>query len=204
MLGLIGTKVGMTQVFDAQGTQTPVTVIQVDANTVVGQRTPDRDGYSAVVIGYGTMKNSRVRKPYGGQFPDSIAPTKILKEVKDFERECKVGDSLGVEAFEGIAFVDVQGISKGKGFQGAMKRHGFGGGPKTHGSLVHREIGSGGVASGKSFKGARMPGRMGGNTTRTQNLRVVKVDPEKGVLLVKGTVPGRRGGHLFVTKARKK
>jgi len=204
MLGLIGTKVGMTQVFDEQGTQTPVTVIQIDANTVVGQRTPERDGYSAVVLGYGTMKKNRVRKPYGGQFPEGIVPSQLLKEVKDFERECKVGDSFGAETFEGAVFVDVQGISKGKGFQGAMKRHGFGGGPKSHGSLVHREVGSHGVASGKSFKGARMPGRMGGETTKTQNLRVVKVDTEKGVILVKGAVPGRRGGQLFVTKARKK
>jgi len=204
MLGLIGTKIGMTQVFDEQGTQTPVTAIQIDPNTVVGQRTPDKDGYSAVVLGYGTMKKNRVRKPYGGQFPKGVAPSQVLREVRDFDRECKVGDNLGVDSFEGIAFVDVQGISKGKGFQGAMKRHGFGGGPKTHGSLVHREIGSGGVASGKSFKGARMPGRMGGETKRTQNLRVVRVDAEKGLLLVRGAVPGRRGGHLFVTKARKK
>jgi large subunit ribosomal protein L3 len=204
MLGLIGTKIGMTQVFDEQGTQTPVTVIQIDPNTVVSQRTPDKDGYSAVVLGYGTKKKNRVSKPYGGQFPEGIAPTQVLKEVRDFDRECRVGDNLGVDSFEGITFVDVQGISKGKGFQGAIKRHGFGGGPKSHGSLVHREIGSGGVASGKSFKGARMPGRMGGETTRTQNLRVVRVDAEKGLLLVRGAVPGRRGGHLFVTKARKK
>ena len=204
MLGLIGTKIGMTQVFDEQGTQTPVTVIQIDPNTVVGLRTPDKDGYSAVVLGYGTKKKNRVKQPYAGQFPQGIAPTQVLKEVRDFDRECAVGDSLGADSFEGIAFVDVQGMSKGKGFQGAMKRHGFAGGPKTHGSLVHREIGSGGVASGKSFKGARMPGRMGGETTRTQNLRVVRVDAEKGLLLVRGAVPGRRGGQLFVTKARKK
>lgn len=204
MLGLIGTKVGMTQVFDEQGTQTPVTVIQIDANTVVGQRTPDRDGYSAVVLGYGTMKKNRVRKPYGGQFPQGLAPSKVLREVRDFDRECKIGDSFGVETFDGTFFVDVQGISKGKGFQGAMKRHGFGGGPKSHGSLVHREVGSAGVASGKSFKGARMPGHMGAATSKVQNLRVVRVDAEKGVLLVKGAVPGPRGGQLFVTKARKK
>jgi large subunit ribosomal protein L3 len=204
MLGLIGTKVGMTQVFDEQGTQTPVTVIQIDANTVVGRRTAERDGYSAVILGYGAMKKNRVRKPYSGQFPEGLEPAKVLKEVKDFERDCKVGDSFGVETFEGTVFVDVQGVSKGKGFQGAMKRHGFGGGPKSHGSLVHREIGSGGVASGKSFKGARMPGRMGGASSKVQNLLVVRIDAEKGVMLVKGAVPGRRGGQLFVAKARKK
>lgn len=204
MLGLIGTKVGMTQVFDEQGTQTPVTVIRIDANAVVGHRTPERDGYSAVVLGAGSIKKSRVRKPYAGQFPEGLQPTKVLKEVRDFGRECKVGDSFGVEAFEGTRFVDVQGISKGKGFQGAMKRHGFGGGPKSHGSLVHREVGSAGVASGKSFKGARMPGRMGGETAKVQNLRIVKVDVEKKVLLVKGAVPGPRGGRLFVTQAGKR
>jgi large subunit ribosomal protein L3 len=194
----------MTQVFDEKGTQTPVTVIQIDPNTVVGQRTPERDGYSAVVLGYGTKKKNRVSKPYGGQFPEGIEPSQVVKEVRDFDQECKVGDSLGVETFEGTFFVDVQGISKGKGFQGAMKRHGFAGGPKTHGSLVHRETGSAGVASGKSFRGARMAGHMGSQATKVQNLQVVRVDAEKGVLLVRGAVPGPRGGRLFVTKARKK
>jgi large subunit ribosomal protein L3 len=204
MLGLIGTKVGMTQVFEEQGTQTPVTVIRVDPNTVVGERTPERDGYAAVVLGYGRKKKGRVRKPYAGQFPEGIEPVQLLREVRDFERSCRVGDSLGVEAFEGVAFVDVQALSKGKGFQGAMKRHGFAGGPKSHGSLVHREIGSGGVASGKAFKGARMAGRMGAVRRTIQNLRLVRVDKEKGVLLVRGAVPGPRGANVFVARARKK
>jgi large subunit ribosomal protein L3 len=204
MLGLIGTKLGMTQVFEEEGAQTPVTVIRVDPNTVVGQRTPERDGYAAVVLGYGSKKKGRVRKPYAGQFPEGIEPAQLLREVRDFERSCKVGDSLGVETFEGVAFVDVQALSKGKGFQGAMKRHGFAGGPKSHGSLVHREIGSGGVASGKSFKGSRMAGRMGGVTRTVQSLRLIRVDKEKGVLLVRGAVPGPRGASVFVARARKK
>jgi large subunit ribosomal protein L3 len=204
MLGLIGKKIGMTQVFDEQGTQTPVTVIEVEPNVVVGERTPEKHGYSAVVLGYGLRKKSRVRKPYAGQFPEGLDPTQILTEVKDFEGQVKVGEKIGLESLEGVRFVDVRGVSKGKGYQGVMKRHGFGGGPRTHGSLVHRELGSTGLASGKMFKGSRMPGRMGADRKTVQNLRVVKVDPQAGVLLVKGAVPGPRGATLLVAKAKKR
>ena len=204
MLGLIGKKIGMTQVFDEQGTQTPVTVIEVEPNTVIGERTPEKHGYSAVVLGYGLRKKSRVRKPYAGQFPEGLDPTQILTEVRDFEGQVKVGEKIGLESLEGVRFVDVRGVSKGKGYQGVMKRHGFGGGPRTHGSLVHRELGSTGLASGKMFKGSRMPGRMGADRKTVQNLTVVKVDPQAGVLLVKGAVPGPRGATLLVAKAKKK
>ncbi|MEE9307219.1 MAG: 50S ribosomal protein L3 [Spirochaetia bacterium] len=204
MLGLIGKKIGMTQVFDEQGTQTPVTVIEVEPNVVIGERTPEKHGYSAVVLGYGVRRKSRIRKPYAGQFPESIDPSQILTEVKDFDGKYKLGEKIGLETFEGVHFVDVRGISKGKGFQGVMKRHGFAGGPRTHGSLVHRELGSTGLASGKVFKGTKMPGRMGAERKTVQNLQVVKVDPQAAVLLVKGAVPGRRGTTLFVAKAKKK
>jgi large subunit ribosomal protein L3 len=204
MLGLIGKKVGMTQVFDEQGTQTPVTVIEIEPNVVIEERTLEKHGYSAVVLGYGTRRNSRVRKPYAGQFPDGVDPTQILTEVKDFDGEVKIGEKVGLEKLEGVRFVDVRAVSKGKGYQGVMKRHGFSGGPRTHGSLVHRELGSTGLASGKMFKGTKMPGRMGSDRKTVQNLRVVKVDPEAGVLLVKGAVPGPRGATLFVAKAKKK
>lgn len=204
MLALIGKKIGMSQVFDEQGAQTGVTVIEVEPNTVVGQRTPEKDGYSAVILGYGTRGKSHLRKPYAGQFAEGIEPTQILKEVKNFDQGYEVGAKIGLEAFEGVGFVDVQGVTKGKGFQGVMKRHGFAGGPKSHGSLVHREIGSAGVASGKSFKGSRLPGRMGSERRTGQNLRVIKVDAQAGLLLVKGAVPGPRGGTLFVAKAKKK
>jgi large subunit ribosomal protein L3 len=204
MLGLIGKKIGMTQVFDEQGNQTPVTVIEVEPNVVIGERTQEKHGYSAVVLGYGARRKSRVSKPYAGQFPEGVDPSQVLTEVKDFEAEYSVGQKIGLESFEGVRYVDVRGVSKGKGYQGVMKRHGFGGGPRTHGSLVHRELGSTGLASGKMFKGSKMPGRMGSDRKTVQNLRVVKVDAEAGVLLVKGAVPGRRGTTLFVAKAKKK
>lgn len=204
MLGLIGRKVGMSQFFDEQGRQTPVTVIEIEPNTVVGERTPEKHGYSAVLLGYGVRKKNRVNKPYSGQFSEGIEPARILKEVRDYEGQVTLGDKIGLEAFEGVHFVDVQGVTKGKGYQGVMKRHGFGGGPRTHGSLVHRELGSTGIASGKMFRGTKMPGRMGFDRSTVQNLRVMKVDPEQGVLLVKGAVPGRRGGTLFVAKAKKR
>lgn len=204
MLALLGKKIGMTQVFDEQGTQTPVTVIEIEPNVVIGERTREKHGYSAVVLGYGVRKKVRTSKPYAGQFPEGVDPSQVLTEVKDFEAEYSVGQKIGLESFEGVRYVDVRGISKGKGYQGVMKRHGFGGGPRTHGSLVHRELGSTGLASGKMFKGSKMPGRMGSERKTVQNLRVVRVDPQAGVLLVKGAVPGRRGATLFVAKARKK
>jgi large subunit ribosomal protein L3 len=204
MLGLIGKKIGMTQVFDEQGTQTPVTVIEIEPNVVIGERTREKHGYSAVLLGYGVKKKSRTRKPYAGQFPKGIDPSRTLTEVKDFEGQYQVGEKIGLESFQGVRFVDVRGVSKGKGYQGVMKRHGFGGGPRSHGSLVHRELGSTGLASGKMFKGSRMPGRMGAERKTVQNLRVVRVDPEAGLLLVRGAVPGRRGATVFVAKAKKK
>jgi len=204
MLGLIGKKVGMTHVFDDNGNQTPVTVIEVEPNTVVRHRTPEHDGYAAVVLGYGKRRAVRVTKPYAGQFPKGLEPASVLSEVRDFDREVKVGDKLGVEAFEGVHYVDVRGVSKGKGFQGVMRRYGFGGGRKSHGSLVHREPGSTGQAGAKTFPGRKMPGRMGADRRTVQNLRLVRVDAEKGLLLVKGAVPGRNGGTVLVAAAKKK
>jgi large subunit ribosomal protein L3 len=204
MLALIGRKIGMTQVYDESGAQTAVTVLEVEPNTVVGHRTPEKDGYGAVILGYGVRKKSRVRKPYAGQFPQGVEPARILREVKDFDREVNVGDRIGVEAFEGVHFVDVQGLSKGKGYQGVMRRHGFAGGNKSHGSLVHREPGSTGNAHVKTWSGTKMPGRLGNVRRTVQNLRVVRLDPGSGVMLVGGAVPGRRGGTVFVASARKK
>jgi len=204
MLGLIGKKVGMTSVFDEGGNQTPVTVIEVTPNTVVRQRTPERDGYAAVLLGCGKRRAVRVTKPYAGQFPQGVEPAGVLTEVRDFDREVKVGDKLGVEAFEGVQFVDVRGVSKGKGYQGVMRRYGFGGGRKSHGSLVHREPGSTGQAGAKTFPGRKMPGRMGAERRTVQNLRLLQVDQQKGLLLVKGAVPGRRGATLLVAAAKKK
>ncbi len=205
MLALIGKKVGMTQLFNEEGMRIPVSVIKVEPNVVVRERTADKHGYSAMVLGADRLKKSRVRKPYGGQFPQGTDPTRYLLEFTDFERECKVGDALGVEIFEGVTFVDVRGTTKGKGFQGVVRRHGFQGGPGAHGSKFHREMGSVGTgAFRKIIKGSKMPGRMGAVRLTVQNLRLFRVDKEKGLLLINGAVPGRRGGMVVVLKASKK
>ncbi len=206
MLGLIGKKVGMTQVFDERGVLTPVTVIKIEDNIVVSERTDDKNGYSACVIGAVDAKQSRVTKPYAGQFSDVCEPKKCLVEMKNFDKEVSIGDVLGVDIFQDIAFVDVEGTSKGKGFQGAMKRHNFSGGRATHGSKFHRGLGGTGMAATPSrvFKGTKMPGRMGGEKTTIQNLRLVKVDVERKVLMVKGAIPGPRQSVVIVKKSKKK
>jgi large subunit ribosomal protein L3 len=206
MLGLIGKKIGMTQIFDDKGVLTPVTVIKVDPNVVIGQRTREKNGYDAVILGVGDKKKVRVTKPFAGQFPENIAPKKIVKEVRDFPGEVKVGDALGVGLFEGTRFVDVTATSKGKGFQGVMKRWGFGGGRASHGSKFHREAGSTGQCTypGHSFKNVKMAGRMGGETCTQQNLRVVGIDTEKSVILVRGAIPGPKNGTVVVKPAVKK
>ncbi len=204
MLGLMGKKLGMTQIFDEKGAPQGVTVIEVEPNLVVAQRTPEKHGYSAVVLGWGKRKAVRRKKPVAGQFPEGMEPTRLLREVKGFERECKTGDRIGVEAFAGVHWVDVIGVSKGKGFQGVVKRYHFAGGRASHGSLVKREGGSTGQAHVKTLPGRKMAGRMGGERTTVQNLRLLRVDAEKGVLLVHGAVPGAPGSPLFVCRARKK
>lgn len=207
MLGLIGQKLGMTQVFDDIGQLVPVTVIRVEPNVVIDQRTPERDGYSAVVLGSFDAKPSRVNKPRGGQFEKAgTAPKKRLVEFRDYEKECAVGDTLSVDLFAEVRFVDVVGVSKGKGYQGVMKRHGFRGGRKTHGSKFHRGLGSSGMAATPSriHKGTKMAGRMGGERCTVQNLQVLRVDTDKNLLLLTGAVPGTRDGYVLVSTARKK
>ncbi len=206
MLGLIGKKVGMTQVFDDRGVLTPVTVIRIEDNVVVSERTEEKNGYSACVIGAVDVKKNRVTKPYAGQFSDVCEPKKCLVEMKDYDKEVSIGDVLGVDIFQDTAFVDVEGTSKGKGFQGAMKRHNFSGGRATHGSKFHRGLGGTGMAASPSrvFKGTKMPGRMGGEKTTIQNLRLVKVDVERKVLMVKGAIPGPRQSVVIVKKSKKK
>ncbi len=205
MLGLIGKKVGMTQIFDERGVLTPVTVIKFEENVVVADRNEEKNGYNAAVIGSVDRKKKHVSKPYGGQFGE-LAPKKYLKEMRDFDESVSVGDVLGVSLFKDYAFVDIEGTSKGKGYQGVMKRHGFGGGRSTHGSKFHRGLGGTGMAAtpSKVQKGRKMPGRMGGVKTSVQNLRIVKIDEEKQVLMVKGAIPGPREGMVIVKKAKKK
>lgn len=206
MVGLIGKKLGMTQVFDAEGQLTPVTVIQIEPNVVIASRTIEKDGYSAVVLGALEQKASRVSKPVAGQFKSEVTPKKHVLEIRDFDKECNVGETIGVEIFDGHRYLDVVGTSKGKGYQGVIKRHGFSGGRDTHGSKFHRAHGSTGnnTFPARVFKGSKMAGRMGGDRKTIQNLRVVMIDRDKQVVLVKGAVPGSRNSMVVVSNAKKK
>ena len=206
MFGLIGKKVGMTQIFDDTGRLVPVTVLSLADNVVVGRRTVENDGYDAVVLGAEVVKAARVTKPRLGQFPDGVEPRRALIEFRDFGLDVEIGQALGVDVFNDVAFVDVIGRSKGKGYQGVMKRHGFGGGRKTHGSKFHRTNGSTGMAAwpSKVIKGTKMAGRMGTDRTTVLNLRVVRIDAEQQLLLVRGAVPGKTNATVRVRPAIKR
>lgn len=206
MIGLIGKKIGMTQIFNEVGHLMPVTVIQVEPNTVVALKDKEKFGYSSVVLGLGELKEKHTSKPYAGQFSGDIKPLKLLKEFRDFDKEVAVGDKLGVEAFEKVSYLDITAISKGKGFQGVMKRWGYGGGRASHGSKFHREAGSTGhcTTPGRSFKNTTMPGKMGFDKVTVQNLQIVKIDPELGVIMVRGSVPGKKDATVFLKSAVKR
>ena len=206
MLGLIGKKVGMTQVFDAQGKLIPVTVIKVEDNVVIANRTDDKNGYSAAVVATGEIKKSQTTKPYAGQFKDVCEPKKVVMEMRDFDNEVSVGDKLGVDLFKEVTYVDVTGVSKGKGYQGGMKRYGFGGGRKTHGSKFHRDLGGTVMSStpAHTFKGHKMAGHMGNEQVTVQNLKLVAVDSEMQVIMVKGAIPGPTDSTVVIKKAVKK
>jgi large subunit ribosomal protein L3 len=201
----------MTQVFDENNRVVPVTVVKAGPNVVTRIRTPERDGYSAVQLAYGEISPRKVTKPLSGQYAAaSVNPRRHLAELRlDDEAaaaEYEVGQELTAEIFADGAFVDVTGTSKGKGFAGTMKRHGFKGQGASHGAqAVHRRPGSiGGCATpGRVFKGLRMAGRMGNERVTTQNLTVHAVDAEKGLLLIKGAVPGPNGGLVLVRTAAK-
>ncbi|WP_443737654.1 MULTISPECIES: 50S ribosomal protein L3 [Treponema] len=206
MKGLIAKKVGMTQVFDSNGELTPVTVIHVEPNTVVATKTKEANGYDAVVLGLEDIKDSKINKAYKGQFPENVSPKRHLKEFREFEQEVKVGDQIGLELFESTSYLDVTATSKGKGFQGVMKRWGFHGGRATHGSKFHREAGGTGncTTPGHSLKNVKMPGRMGFERVTVQNLKIVKIDPELKVIMVRGAVPGVKDCTLIIKSAVKK
>lgn len=201
---LIGKKLGMAQIFAPTGEATSVSVIQAGPCPIVQVKTPETDGYSAIQIGFGEAKKTRVRKPLEGHFKRaSVAPCKVLKEVRvSNPGEFKVGDVLNVKIFEGIDRVDVAGVSKGKGFAGTIKRHNFRRGPETHGCKNVREPGSVGQNStpARILKGKRLPGRMGGDNTTVKNLKVVLIDAENNLIFVKGAVPGANNGIVFIRK----
>ncbi|NIM93805.1 MAG: 50S ribosomal protein L3 [Anaerolineales bacterium] len=208
MKGLLGKKVGMTQIFDEAGSVLPVTLIEAGPCYVTQIRRPENDGYSAVQLGFGEVNP---RKITGGQLGHlkryDLPPLRYLREfrVRD-DVEIAEGDKLTVDVFEVGDRVDVVGTSKGKGFAGAVKRYGFGGGPKTHGqSDRHRAPGSHGATStpGRVFKGSRGPGHMGSKRVTSQNIMVEFVDPERNLIGVRGSVPGPRGGLVIIKEARK-
>ena len=204
MPGLIGRKIGMTSVFSADGKNVPCTVIEAGPCVVTQVKTVEKDGYKAYQLGYGEAKEKRTNKPMTGIFKKAgTTPKKHLAEFK-FDEEYNLGDTLTVEMFNGVGFVDVVGTSKGKGFQGVVKRHGFGGvGQATHGQDDRlRKPGSIGACSypAKVFKGMRMGGQMGGDRVTTQNLKVLKVIPEQNLIIVKGSTAGYNGSTVLIQK----
>jgi len=211
--GLIGRKIGMTQLFEEDGRVVPVTVIEAGPCVVTQLRTQDKDGYEAAQLGLVDAKSAKkANKPMRGHHEKAgVPPTRLRKEfrvvpgtVGDAEDSgVKPGDPVSVEIFQDIKKVDVVGISKGKGFQGVIKRHHFGGGKATHGSMHHRGPGSIGQSAypSKVFKGMRGPGRMGTDKITLKNVRIIRVDTEKNLLLVRGSVPGCNGSTVFVYRA---
>ena len=204
---IIGKKVGMTQIFDEKGNVVPVTVIEAGPCNVVQIKTVETDGYNAIQLGYGDVKEYKVNKPERGHFKKAdVKPQKHLREFRVSDvNSYKVGDVITADTFSEGDIVDVQGISKGKGFQGVIKRHGQHRGPMGHGSMYHRRPGSMGATStpGRVFKGKKLPGRMGSDKITIQNLKVVKVDLDKNAILVKGSVPGNKGSILKIKDAVK-
>ena len=198
--GIIGKKIGMTQIFDEKGNVIPVTVIETAGNIVSQIKTVETDGYNAIQLGYGEIKDKHINKPEAGHFAKAkIANKKHLREFRlDDISSYKIGDEVKADTFEQGEKIDVQGISKGKGFQGVIKRHGQHRGPMGHGSMYHRRPGSMGSTStpGRVFKGKKLPGHMGVQKITIQNLEIIKVDMDKNVLLVKGSVPGPKGAIL--------
>ena len=199
---IIGKKIGMTQIFDEEGKVIPVTVIEAGPCVIAQVKSVETDGYNAIQLGFGDVKESKVNKPEKGHFAKaSITAKKHLREFRVDEVESyKVGDEIKADTFVEGDKIDVQGTSKGKGFQGVIKRHGQSRGPMGHGSMYHRRPGSMGPTStpGRVFKGKKLPGHMGVQTITIQNLDVVAVDMDKNVILVKGSVPGVKGAILKI------
>tara|TARA_R110001583_G_scaffold15005_5_gene62220 strand:- start:41918 stop:42535 length:618 start_codon:yes stop_codon:yes gene_type:complete len=205
MPGLIGKKIGMTSVYSAEGKCIPCTVIEAGPCVVTQVKTLESDGYAALQLAFEEKKEKRTTKALDGHFKKAnTTPKKKLVEFSDFDKEYALGDAVTVDIFADTVYVDVAGVSKGKGFQGVVKRHGFAGvGGATHGQHNRlRAPGSIGAASypARVFKGMRMAGRMGGDTVKVQNLQVLKVIPENNLLLVKGSLPGSKGSYVIIEK----
>ena len=205
MKGILGRKIGMTQVFTKSGKLIPVTVIEVEPNVVTQIKTMENDGYEAVQLGFGTIKEKKVNKPMAGHFAkQGVEPVRHLREVRvEDASEHAIGEEVTVAAFAEVKKVDVTGTSKGKGFAGVMRRYNFAGGPGGHGAHFHRAPGSVGQCAYPSrvFKGVRLPGHMGCDTVTTKNLEVIRVDEEANLIMLKGAVPGGKNGVVRVRMA---
>ena len=206
--GILGKKLGMTQVFDDENRVVPVTVVEAGPCVVTQIRTAETDGYNAIQIAFGDIDPRKTKKPQAGHFKKAgVTPRRHVAEIRmDDVSGYEVGQDVTVDIFDGVDFVDVTGTSKGHGYAGAMKRHGFAGQGAAHGNqAAHRRVGGiGGAATpGRVFKGKRMAGRMGNDRVTTQNLKLQKIDAESNLLLIKGAIPGVRGGLVTVKTAVK-
>ncbi|ASS89811.1 MULTISPECIES: 50S ribosomal protein L3 [Aeribacillus] len=204
--GILGRKIGMTQVFAENGELIPVTVVEASPNVVLQKKTVETDGYDAIQLGFEDKREKLANKPEKGHAAKAnTAPKRFIREVRGANvDEYEIGQEVKVDIFSAGELVDVTGISKGKGFQGAIKRHGQSRGPMSHGSRYHRRPGSmGAIAPNRVFKSKELPGRMGGERVTVQNLEVVKVDAERNLLLIKGNVPGPRKSLVIIKSAVK-
>jgi len=206
--GILGKKIGMTQIYDEDGRVSPVTVIQAGPCVVVQKKTEDKDGYSAIQLGFVEPRSkSKANKALQGHFGKAdIDPVKFVRELRlasTDDNGVEMGQEVKVDILRDVTKVDVTGVSKGKGFQGVMKRHGFGGGRATHGSMFHREPGGISMSAWPSrvFKGTRMPGQMGGDKVTVKNLKVVRIIEDQNLLLIKGAVPGAKSGYLVIRES---
>ncbi|MFO7886747.1 MAG: 50S ribosomal protein L3 [Eubacteriales bacterium] len=204
MKGIIGKKLGMTQIFKEDGTLVPVTVVESKGMKIIQIKTQGKEGYDSIQIGFGEIKDKNVNKPKKGHFGKAQVENKrILKEFRiDNPEEFEIGQEIKVDLFEEGEIVDVEGTSKGKGFQGPIKRHNQSRGPETHGSKYHRAVGSLGASAhpARVFKNKKLPGHMGHEKVTVKNLEIVKVDLEKNLLLIKGAVPGPKKGTVIIRK----
>jgi len=204
--GILGKKLGMTQVFTGEGKVVPVTVVEAGSNVVLQKKSIENDGYEALQIGFGDQKEHRTSKPQLGHAKKAgSAPKRFIKEIRGTSMNFEVGQEVKVELFAEGEFVDVTGITKGKGFAGSIKRHNQSRGPMAHGSRYHRRPGSmGPVAPNRVMKGKPLPGRMGTDRVTIQNLEVVRVDSERNLLLIKGSIPGPKNSFVIVKESVKK
>lgn len=203
---MLGKKVGMTQIFDSEGKMVPVTVVEAGPCTIIQIKDSNNDGYEAIQIGYGSIKDKNVTNPLKGHFAKAnVKPLRYLREFRvENSAEYSAGQEIKVDVFEEGELIDVSGVTKGKGFQGSIKRHNFSRGPMAHGSRYHRRTGSlGALGPNRVFKGKKLPGHMGRDKVTIQNLEVLKVVPEQNLILVKGSIPGAKKSFVSIKKAVK-